>query len=86
MATPLRVLILEDTPADAELILNALRNAGFDLTFNVVDNEQEYREGLKKIPEVILSDFSLPGFGALLDASNRSISSPGRQFLLFPTW
>jgi len=30
MATPLRLLIVEDNPSDAELVLHALRRGGYD--------------------------------------------------------
>jgi hypothetical protein len=42
MATPLRVLILEDQPADAELMLHELRRAGFTPVWERVETEAEY--------------------------------------------
>ena len=65
MSIPLRVLILEDNPADGELMLHALRRSGFDPTSDCVENEQEFRDHLKLVPDVILADFSLPDFSAL---------------------
>jgi PAS domain S-box-containing protein len=65
MATPLRVLILEDNPSDAELMLHALRTAGFDPIFDVVETEPDFRDCLKKNPEIILADFTLPEFSAV---------------------
>jgi CheY-like chemotaxis protein len=65
VATPLRLLILEDNPSDAALVLHALRGAGFDPTADRVETEQEFRDRLRSIPEVILADFSLPEFDAL---------------------
>ncbi len=65
MVTPLRVLVLEDNPADAELMLHALRRAGFDPIAKRAETEQEFRDGLESSPEVVLADFSLPEFGAL---------------------
>lgn len=65
MATPLRLLILEDNPSDAELILHTLRRAGFDPIGDRVETEQEYRGHLQAVPEIILADFSLPEFDAL---------------------
>ena len=41
-STPLRVLLLEDEPADAELITHALREAGFEPVVSRVDNEADY--------------------------------------------
>ena len=40
MTTPLRVLIVEDVPADAELLTMRLLAEGFQLDCRVVDNER----------------------------------------------
>ncbi len=65
MATPLRLLILEDNPSDAELMLHALRRAGYDPITVRVETEQDYRDHLQSAPEIVLSDFSMPEFDAL---------------------
>jgi signal transduction histidine kinase len=65
MASPLRVLILEDSPSDAALMLHALRSAGYDPIFERVESEPDYREQLKALPDIILSDFTMPEFDAL---------------------
>lgn len=65
MGTPLRVLILEDNPSDAELMLHALRRAGYDPVSDCVETERDYRDKLQPPPDVILSDFSMPTFDAL---------------------
>ena len=62
-AAPLRILILEDQPSDAELEQRLLRRAGLDFTAVVVDTEEAFLRELAAFgPEVILSDYSLPGF------------------------
>ncbi len=59
----LRILILEDNPADAELEQRLLVSAGLDFTAVVVDTEASYAEQLAVFrPDVIVADFSLPGF------------------------
>jgi signal transduction histidine kinase/DNA-binding response OmpR family regulator len=65
MALPLRLLMIEDNPADAELILHVLRRADFDLAVSRVDNEQDFREHLQALPQMILADFNLPMFSGL---------------------
>ena len=65
MATPLRLLILEDSPSDAELMLHALRHAGYDPVADRVATEQDYRDRLQAAPEIVLADFSMPEFDAL---------------------
>jgi two-component system, cell cycle sensor histidine kinase and response regulator CckA len=62
---PLRVLMVEDTPADAELMMRALRTAGLAPLGTRVDSAASLRAALKQDPwDVILCDFSMPGFSA----------------------
>ena len=61
---PLRTLILEDQPADAELVLLELRKAGFSPTWKRVDNEQDYLTLLNPDLDLIVADYSLPQFNA----------------------
>src|SRR5258708_3861901 len=42
MSQLLRVLIVEDNSVDAELLLRAMRSAGFDCEWQRVDTEAEY--------------------------------------------
>jgi two-component system, sensor histidine kinase and response regulator len=65
MPTPLHLLILEDNPSDAELMLHALRRAGYDPIANRVETERDYREHLQAAPEIILADFTMPEFDSL---------------------
>ena len=65
MATPLRVLLVEDEPGDAELILIELARAGFDVTSACVENEADFLAALDPVPDVVLADYSVPSFGAL---------------------
>ncbi|MEE9217099.1 MAG: response regulator [Anaerolineales bacterium] len=65
MATPLRVLILEDRPLDAELMVLELRRAGFDPQWTRVDTEQDFLANLSQEFDIILSDYSMPKFDAL---------------------
>jgi PAS domain S-box-containing protein len=65
MPDPLQILIAEDNPADAKLIVRALHKAGFKFDHRVVDSEEAYRELLHPGLDIILSDFEIPQFGAL---------------------
>jgi DNA-binding NtrC family response regulator len=65
MVTPLRLLMLEDNPSDAELVLHELRHAGYDPIGDRVETEQDYRDHLQPAPEIILADFSMPEFDSL---------------------
>jgi signal transduction histidine kinase/CheY-like chemotaxis protein len=64
MPTPLRVLILEDRPSDAELMVLELERAGFEPDWQRVDNEADYLGQLRAAPDVILADHTLPQFSA----------------------
>jgi two-component system cell cycle sensor histidine kinase/response regulator CckA len=60
---PLRVLLVEDSPGDAELIVRELRRAGFNPDWRRVADETAYRAALAEPWDVILSDFEVPLFG-----------------------
>ena len=60
----LRVLLLEDRSADAELIVHELKKAGFDPIWQRVDNQKEYLHALGSAPDLILADFNMPALSA----------------------
>jgi two-component system cell cycle sensor histidine kinase/response regulator CckA len=62
MAQSLRLLIAEDSPADAELVIRALRRSGFAPEWTRVDNEADFLAGLNDEVELVLSDFDMPQF------------------------
>ena len=64
MLTSLNLLLLEDCPADAELMIETLREAGFEPIFRRVDSKDAYLRELDQPPDFILSDFSMPQFTA----------------------
>ena len=64
--TPHRVLILEDQATDAELAEYHLRQAGMEIDCLHVEDRQSFERALDTFrPDVILSDFGLPGFSGL---------------------
>jgi PAS domain S-box-containing protein len=65
MATPLKVLILEDNADDAVLIAHALRKAGYEPDWQRVDDEAGFMAALSPELDLILADYSLPQFDAL---------------------
>ena len=64
MPTSLNLLLLEDCPADAELMIEMLREAGFEPNCRRVDSKEAYLRELNQPPDFILSDFSMPQFNA----------------------
>ncbi|HXL75383.1 MAG TPA: EAL domain-containing protein [Burkholderiales bacterium] len=62
----LRLLLTEDNAADAELELRELKRAGLRIAHRVADTEQGFVSALREFcPDVILSDFSMPGFDGM---------------------
>src|SRR2546421_8940623 len=62
---PLRLLILEDRPEDAELALRELRRAGFDPSWRRVDDEAGFKANLDPELDLMLADYPQPQFDAL---------------------
>ena len=63
--TPLRLLIVDDSPDDAELMVAELIRNHFELAWTCVDNESDYMQQIEQYPpELILADYSLPQFSA----------------------
>ena len=66
MSEKLRVLIVEDSEDDAELLLRELRSGDFDLISERVETCEAMADALKRQTwDVIISDYSLPGFNGL---------------------
>ena len=62
-ATPIRILMVEDSALDAELITLQLRRAGLPFTFERTWSDQGMRDALAAHDfDVILADHVLPGF------------------------
>lgn len=60
---PVRVLLVEDSPEDAELTCEQLLEAGLEAEFQRVDSEAGLRLALERFkPDLVLSDLSMPGF------------------------
>ncbi len=59
----LRVLLVEDSPEDAELMCEQMLDAGLEASFERVESAQELREALVRVaPDIVLSDLAMPGF------------------------
>jgi len=82
MAISLNILIAEDSPDDAELILNQLRRDGFDPRWKRVETEQDFLAELKKQPDIVLSDYAMPQFSGLRAAQLTAQSGLNIPFIL----
>ena len=63
MTSPLRILLLEDNPTDAELVQELLEADHFVCETNCVQTRAEFMAGLQAAEvDLILADYSLPSF------------------------
>ncbi len=61
-----RALAVEDEPADVELALRTLQQAGSDTTMDVAQTAEEFTELVRKNSyDVILADYKLPGWNGM---------------------
>lgn len=81
MAFPNRILLLEDTPSDAELIAYRLQKGGAkDVCW--VDDLQDFETRLKEDFDVIVSDYKLRGFGGTDALRIAKLSRPYQAFII----
>jgi two-component system, cell cycle sensor histidine kinase and response regulator CckA len=66
MGTPLRVLLVEDSEDDALLVVAELKRGSYEARFLRVESAQSMREALRSEKwEIVLSDYSMPGFSGM---------------------
>jgi diguanylate cyclase (GGDEF)-like protein/PAS domain S-box-containing protein len=76
------VLILEDVPADAELTARALEPVGIKARVKAVDTRESFTEELTESPpDLILADYSLPGFNGEQALEIARTSAPEVPFI-----
>ena len=62
---PLRVLIVEDSEFDAQMMVNMLRKGGYDVVFERAETADHLRKALHdRAWDMILADYNLPEFNA----------------------
>jgi two-component system cell cycle sensor histidine kinase/response regulator CckA len=63
MAAPLHVMLIENSAADAELILQELGRAGFQCQPQIISARAEFLGHLGRFPfDIVLADYHLPGW------------------------
>ncbi|MGC1524210.1 MAG: EAL domain-containing protein [Steroidobacteraceae bacterium] len=78
----IRVLLIEDSEPDAELTMRRLRAAGFSCNYRCVVNESDMRRELGSWrPDLILSDFSIPGFSGMSALAIARVEAAGVPFI-----
>jgi len=83
MSETIKILIAEDTPSDAELCQREVRKVLKSCLFEVVDSRQAYLAALSKFqPDLILSDYSMPGFDGISALRLLQEHSPDTPFII----
>ncbi len=84
-ATPgstLNVLCLEDVLHDAELLKESLSDAGYQVNMSIAAGEKEYLSFLRSRNfDLILADYSLPGFNAMAALKLSNVIQPKVPFI-----
>jgi PAS domain S-box-containing protein len=66
MKSLLRILIVEDSEDDAELMIREIRRGGYAVEFTRVETQITMQEALSRGPwDIILSDYTMPEFSAM---------------------
>jgi two-component system, NarL family, sensor histidine kinase NreB len=83
MPEQLKILMLEDTPADAEIIQRLLLKEKLRFEFSLAINKEAYLLALDQfVPDVILSDNSLPQFNSVDALEIARQRFPGIPFIM----
>jgi two-component system, cell cycle sensor histidine kinase and response regulator CckA len=79
----LRILLLEDVAMDAELVEYQLGRAGIAFTSRCVDNRDDFVSAIGAFhPDLILSDYSLPGFDGMAALRLARELAPSTPFII----
>ncbi len=79
----LKILCLEDSPMDAQLIYEYLyKNSEYEILMDIVSREEEYVSAIKfEKYELILADFILPGFDGFAALEHVKSICPSTPFI-----
>jgi len=79
----LKILLLEDMAADAELVERELRKAGMPFTSRRVETRAEFLAALGEFkPDIVLADYAMPSFGAVLALRELHVLGSGIPLIL----
>ena len=79
---PLRLLCVEDSDDDVELIRLALTRHGMSYSLEAVCEEGPFREALAREPDLVLCDYSLPAFSPMRALSVIEAVRPGLPLIV----
>src|ERR1700678_1833618 len=79
MSPLLRILILDDDPADCALVVRELQLSAVEFEWTLASCAEDFVKALDPAPDVILSDYSMAGFtaiDALVEVKRRRLQTP----------
>ncbi len=80
--TTLRIVLVEDSEADAELIEQTLLDSGLNALVSVVDTQKGFEAALShQAPSLVLSDYCLPDFDGSVALEITKQLAPGVPFI-----
>ena len=82
MAALLNILVVEDSQDDTDMLIGALRRAGFTPNWKRVETEADFLVEIQSRPDLILSDYSMPHFNGLRAVKLLSESGLDIPFIL----
>ena len=66
MSNPIKVLLVEDSLEDTELLELELRRRGYDPILKRVETKEEMCQGIREDEwDIIISDYALPAFNGM---------------------
>jgi CheY-like chemotaxis protein len=81
MNQDIKILYLEDDPADVTRVEDKLRENGLTFQIQRVDTRDAFLAGLNWRPDIILSDHGLPAFDGLTAFGTARDKCPGTPFI-----
>ena len=82
MDASIKVLLVEDTVDDADLLIREMRKGGLEIVAHRVETREALEHALETFrPDVILSDYSLPGFGGMAALKTVKQHRPDTPFI-----
>ena len=83
MGNEVKILLVEDSPTDRELIQRELKKSGIQFKVKVVETRDKYLQALKEFePDIVLSDYNLPSFDGMQALLLRKEHAPLVPFIL----
>ncbi len=83
MTADLKILVLEDNQNDADLLHRELTKSGLSFIAEVVNTREAFEHSLENFtPDIILSDYSLPGFDAVTAFRIKQNKLPDIPFII----